>query len=149
MSYRTLIAALLFIPLSGCTVYGDGYDRGYRGHHHSHHYYDGYRRDYSPQVYVTPRYYHYDDRRYDRHRHDSKRYVPAPPPRHHYGHDHRYRDGHKYHQPPRHDYRCDQRRQEHRNQQTQRSWGTRRSTQLQFSNGRANERQQRSGERRW
>ena len=106
MSYRTLLAALLFIPLSGCAVYGDGYDRGYRDHHHSHHYYNGYRRDYSPPVYVTPRYYYYDDRRHDRHRHDSKHYVPVPPRQHgFYQRDHKGHDGYSRHDGSRDDWR--------------------------------------------
>ena len=122
MSYRTMLAALLFIPLSGCAVYGDGYDydRGYRDHHHSHHYYNGYRRDYSPPVYVTPRYYYYDGRRHDRHRYDGKRYVPAPSHQHGFERrDHQRHDGYS-----RHDRRDDWRRQDGRrhdsHQQSQR-----------------------------
>ncbi|MFI8744455.1 hypothetical protein ACIGKL_04775 [Pseudomonas sp. NPDC077186] len=122
MSYRTLLAALLFIPLSGCAVYGDGYDydRGYRDHHHSHHYYNGYRRDYSPPVHVTPRYYHYDERRHDRHRHDSKRYVPAPPPRQQgfYQRDHKRHDGYSRHDGRRDDGRRHDGRQQHKQYQS-------------------------------
>ncbi|WP_374417005.1 hypothetical protein [Ectopseudomonas oleovorans] len=94
MPYKMLFSALLLL-LSGCAVYGEGYDRGY-----------------------------------------------------HHGHDHRYRDGYK-HQQPRHDYRRDQRRQEHRSGQIQRGWEAGSNTQHRFSNGRSNNEQRRSGERRW
>lgn len=76
MPYRTLIAVLSLLLLSGCTVYGNGYERGY-SRYPSHHYHSGYRRDYVQPVYITPRYYYHDEHRYDRHRHDGKRYSPA------------------------------------------------------------------------
>ena len=140
MPYKMLFSALLLM-LSGCAVYGDGYDRGYH-HGHGYRYYDGHRRDYYP----PPRYY-YEERRHNYYP-APPRYVPAPPPRHQYGHDRRYRDGYK-HQQPRHDYRRDQRRQEHRSGQIQRGWEAGRNTQHRFSNGRSNNEQRRSGERRW
>lgn len=63
MPYKMLFSALLLL-LSGCAVYGEGYDRGYH-HGHGYRYYDGYRRDYNP----PPRYY-YEERRHT--------YYPAP-----------------------------------------------------------------------
>ncbi|SDO62845.1 hypothetical protein [Ectopseudomonas guguanensis] len=147
MPYKILLCALL-LSFAGCAVYGGGYDRGYHNGH-AYRYHDGYRRDhYAPPVYVTPRYYYYEDRR--QHYYPAPpRHVPAPPPRHHYGHDHRYRDGYKRHEQPRHEHRRGARRQEHRGGQVQRGWDSGRGTQLRFSNGRSNDHQQRGGERRW
>ena len=87
MPYKMLFSALLLL-LSGCAVYGDGYDRGYHNGH-GYRYYDGYRRDYYP----PPRYY-YEDRRHNYYP-APPRYVPAPPPRYQYGHEQRYRDDYK------------------------------------------------------
>lgn len=146
MPYKMLFSVLLLL-LSGCAVYGGGFDRSYHNGQ-SYRYYDGYRRDYyAPPVYVTPRYY-YDDRRHQYHQ-APPRYVPAPPPRQHYGHEQRYRDGYKRHEQPRHDYRRDQRRHEHRSGQIQRGWEGGRNTQQRFSNGHRHNEQRRSGERRW
>ena len=143
MLYRILLVASLLIPLSGCAVYGYGDDRGYRDHH----YYNGYRRDYSPPVYVTPRYY-YDDRR--RQYHAPPRYVPAPQPRHRYSYEQRYRGDYKGHQQPRHDKHRDVHREATRGvKMQQRSWDAGRSTQQRYSNGRSYNDQRRSNQRRW
>ncbi len=145
MPYKMLFSALLLL-LSGCAVYGGGYDRGYHNGHAYRHV-DGYRRDYyAPPVYVTPRYY-YEDRR--QHYYSAPpRYVPAPPPRHQYGHDQRQRDGYKHYDQPRHDYRRDSRRQEYHGGQNQRGWSSGRNTQPRYSNG-SNHREQRRAEGRW
>ncbi|MFV9683571.1 hypothetical protein ACNFD4_12885 [Pseudomonas sp. NY15367] len=143
MPYKMLFSAL-FLLLSGCAVYGDGYDRGY---HHGYRYYDGYRRDhYAPPIYVTPRYY-YEDRR-QRYYPAPPRHVPAPPPRHHYGHEQRHRDGYQRYHQPRYDYRRNHGLREHQGGQVQRGWDAGRSTPQRFSNGRSHH-EQRRGERRW
>ncbi|UTW07012.1 hypothetical protein [Pseudomonas benzenivorans] len=89
MLYKYMLAAVLGLSMTGCAVYGGGYDHGYRGHDR---YYPSNR--YQVQrypVYVAPRYYSHDARHYDSHRHDDKRYdgrrydqrryLPAPSPR--------------------------------------------------------------------
>jgi len=106
MSYKYLLVALLGLSMTGCAVYGDGYDHGYRNHDRG--YYGGHDRVQRHPVYVAPRYYSYDDRRYSTSRYtgrhyDQRRYVP--PPRY-YGNDRRpeyRRDDHR-----RHDYRSAQ-----------------------------------------
>jgi hypothetical protein len=89
MFYKSMLAALLGLSLTGCAVYGGGYDYGYRGHdrYYSNNHYQA-RRD---PVYGVPRYYghegrrydgrRHDVRRYDRRRFDKRRYLPAPPAR--------------------------------------------------------------------
>ncbi|WP_343350664.1 hypothetical protein [Pseudomonas sediminis] len=136
MPFKMLLSAL-FLLLSGCAVYGEGYERGY---HQGYRYHDGYRRDHhAPPVYVTPRYY-YEDRRHQ--------YYPTPP--RHYGHEQRHSGSYKRYDQPRHDYRRDHRRQEYRSGQIQRGWDTGRKTQQRFSNGRSHGDEHRSrGERRW
>ena len=94
MPHKMLLSAL-FLLLSGCAVYGGGYDRGYHNGH-GYRYHDAYRRDYYP----SPRYY-YDDRRPRYYHPAPPRHVPAPPPSHHYGHQQHHRDGDKRHQQPR------------------------------------------------
>jgi hypothetical protein len=140
MPHKMLLSAL-FLLLSGCAVYGGGYDRGYHNGH-GYRYHDAYRRDYYP----TPRYY-YDDRRPRYYHPAPPRHVPAPPPpSYHYGHQQHHRVDDKRHQQPRHDYRRDPQRQEHRGGKVQqRGWDTGRSTQLRFSNGRQHNDQRRSG----
>ncbi|WPC06249.1 hypothetical protein SBP02_05715 [Pseudomonas benzenivorans] len=85
MFYKSILAALFGLSLTGCAVYGGGYDHGYRGYdpHYSSHYYQVQRYP----VHVAPRYYSHEVRRYDRRhfdhrRHDQRRYLPAPAARH-------------------------------------------------------------------
>ncbi|WP_322978520.1 hypothetical protein [Pseudomonas sp. C11] len=81
---------LLFFSLSGCAVYGGGYESPGYGRY-EHRYNDGYRGYYaSPPIYVPG--YYYEERRYD-YRQD-RRYLPPPP---------RYVQPPRYHeaQPPR------------------------------------------------
>jgi hypothetical protein len=130
MFYRVLLVALLGLTLTGCAVYGGGYDHAYRGHDR---YYAG--SSYQVQrypVYVVPRHYGYDNRRYDRRhfdnqrydqqrfypqRHDQRRYLPAPPARFS---NHERRSGHRI------DGRHDQRRYDYRDTQQRRGWSGRR-----------------------
>lgn len=115
MLNKALLSALLVLSLTGCAVYGGGYDRGYQ-HGHNYRYHDGYRRDYhSPPVYVVPR--HYDNRR-----HDARGYAPPPPPRYH-GYQ-QPRDQRWQHQPPKHEPR----RSYHAPRQHQPSAGQHRGT---------------------
>jgi hypothetical protein len=126
MPYKVLLAALLGLSLTGCAVYGGGYDHAYRGHDR---YYAG--SSYQVQrypVYVAPRHYGYDNRRYDRRhfdnrrhdprhfnqqRHDQRRYLPAPPARF---------SNHERHSGHRIDGRRDQRRHDYRDTQQRRGW---------------------------
>jgi hypothetical protein len=126
MPYKVLLAALLGLSLTGCAVYGGGYDHAYRGHDR---YYAG--SSYQVQrypVYVAPRHYGYDNRRYDRRhfdnrrhdprrfnqqRHDQRRYLPAPPARFS---NHERRSGHRI------DGHRDQRRHDYRDTQQRRGW---------------------------
>ncbi|MBS7661562.1 hypothetical protein I0D00_06295 [Pseudomonas lalucatii] len=91
MHYKSLLVALFGLSLTGCAVYGGGYDHGYRGYER--HYSSNYHQVQRYPVYVVPRYHGHDLRRHDgRHftprRHDQRRYLPAPDARH-YGVDRR------------------------------------------------------------
>lgn len=101
---------LLFLSLSGCAVYGGGYDAPYYGGY-DYRYNDGYRRDYYPPqpVYVVPGYY--EDRRYGYPQ--ERRHVPPPPPPR-YSQPPRYRDDYPRHEPPRYNQQRDSRRYEQR-----------------------------------
>lgn len=119
MSCKYLLVAFLGLSMSGCAVYGDGYDHGYRSYDRG--YYSGHNHVQRYPVYVAPRYYSYDDRRYSnshyngRH-YDQRRYVPAPPPRY-YSNDRR--------PEYRHDRRDDHRRHDYRSAQPRPGWNGR------------------------
>ncbi|WP_079202873.1 hypothetical protein [Pseudomonas sp. CC6-YY-74] len=147
MPYKFMLIALLGLFLTGCAVYGDGYDHRSSGYDRP--YYSG--GDYRVQrypVYVAPRHYGYEDRRhvqrrYDAPRHDQRRYLPAPQQRH-FNNDRRAErrhDGrHDGRRDQRHAGRHDQRGQDYRAAQQRQGWNGKRLDQ--------HDRQQRSSNRK-
>lgn len=122
MSFKSMLLAVLGLSMTGCAVYGDSYDRGYRSYDRG--YYSGSNQVQRYPVYVEPRYNSYYDRRHDRYRddrryydnrryvdprYDARRYAPAPPPRH-------------YSNDRRHDRRDDYRRHDYRSPQPRPGW---------------------------
>lgn len=96
---------MLFLWLSGCTVYGGGYESPSYGRY-DYRYDNSYRRSYAPPPVYVPGYY-YEERRYGYR--PERRYLPPPLPRRYAPPPH-YRGDHLRPVPPRYQHHNDPRR---------------------------------------